>query len=470
MRPFTTLGPAIVVFIVAIAVAALTPKLSQRVGYAQAEARVLLASNVLQEDDILERISRATSAVAEKVAPSTVHIDVRSSGGFRGFGRGSSGAGWIYDARGHIVTNAHVVRGARSIDVQFSNGRRESAEVIGIDPFTDIAVLRADNSDGLIPAERATNVIPSQGNRVFAFGSPFGFRFSMSQGIISALGRDPANTIRTDGGFTNFIQTDAAVNPGNSGGPLVDVQGRVIGMNVAIATGRGTDDSEGQSAGISFAIPLATIESVVSQLIDSGEVRRGFLGVSLPNSRDPLGNLRDDYNAHGVVVPAVVAGRAADRAGMKADDIITHINGIVVTGTGVLRSLVSSTYPGEPLMVTVWRKGETIELTVMLDEFETTELASGDVYNRLIEFGAIMNRGQGGNGLVVVRVLEGSDAEEAGVRVGDVITTIDDKSVGDSESLVRLMTAAGLLTGDRVTVEFAREDSPPLQVTIRSER
>src|SRR5262249_19153086 len=145
-------------------------------------------------------------------------------------------------------------------------------ELFAADPYTDIAVVKVPESDDVFPARRATGLQPQQGDNVFVFGSPFGFKFSMSQGIISGLGRDPTAAAEF-GGYTNYIQTDAAVNPGNSGGPLVDIKGRVIGMNVAIATARssdGTTTDEGQSAGISFAIPLGTIESVVDQLITRG--------------------------------------------------------------------------------------------------------------------------------------------------------------------------------------------------------
>src|SRR5205085_7634281 len=143
--------------------------------------------------------------------------------------------------------NSHVVRGAKQIEVTFQDGRTSSAELVGQDPSTDIAVIQVKTDEGLFPVQRATALDLHQGERVYAFGSPFGFKFSMSEGIVSGLGRS-AHTMLGGGGISNFIQTDAAVNPGNSGGPLVDIRGRVVGMNVAIATAQNTSGAnEGQS-------------------------------------------------------------------------------------------------------------------------------------------------------------------------------------------------------------------------------
>ncbi|MGD1916156.1 MAG: S1C family serine protease [Phycisphaerales bacterium] len=257
MRRFITLGPAAVVLLTVLAALLAAPEIVRQTEATQARSQVLLARQELGQDDILLRINRATRAIAKSVEPGVVHLMTASR--FRG---GSAGSGWVYDDEGHILTNAHVVGGFDRLSVQLYTGRVMRAEVVGVDVFTDIAVLKAEDTTGLVPLPRATGEIPEQGDRVYAFGSPFNFKFSMSEGIVSGLGRDP-NTGASGSAFTNFIQTDAAVNPGNSGGPLIDVQGRVIGMNVAIATGRSGDGqitpTEGQSAGISFAIPLPTI-------------------------------------------------------------------------------------------------------------------------------------------------------------------------------------------------------------------
>ncbi|MCB1282446.1 MAG: trypsin-like peptidase domain-containing protein, partial [Salinibacterium sp.] len=268
MRRFIAYSPAVLLLIAVLSSMLLAPVVARRVGFAQNEARIQLARLTLDEDDILERISLATRAVADLVRPSVVHLDVASSAGFRQ-GVGASGSAWIYDDEGHVVTNAHVVRDGQRIIAELSDGRVYTLSRVGVDPLTDIAVLQLPTTAGIVPAQRATGEMPRQGDRVYAFGSPFGFKFSMSEGMISALGRDPRGAVVFESGFTNYIQTDAAVNPGNSGGPLVDTRGRVVGMNVAIATSTESEGTvSGQSAGISFAIPLRTIESVVDQIIE----------------------------------------------------------------------------------------------------------------------------------------------------------------------------------------------------------
>ena len=234
------------------------------------------------EDNVLELINQASRNIALKVEPSVVHVstsgNLAGTSGRSGFFT-SSGSGWVYDGLGHVITNAHVVASADVIELQFQNGERRSARFIGSDVRSDIAVLRVDPVR-MHPAERSTR-LPEQGELVYAFGSPFDFRFSMSSGIVSGLGRS-AGLAALD--TENFIQVDAAVNPGNSGGPLCDVQGRVIGMNTAIATGRGNQiGDEGQFAGIALAIPTRMIELIVDQIIAGEEVDQG-----VPRSPDGL--------------------------------------------------------------------------------------------------------------------------------------------------------------------------------------
>ncbi len=282
MRRIVSFGPAFVVLLTAGAVLVALPGMMMRVTAVRARERVELARQELDGDDILERFNRATQRVADAVEPSVVHLDIRM---WRG--AGASGSGWVFDDDGHIVTNAHVVGPASRVDVQFFDGRVETGQVVGVDPLTDIAVLKVPTGDYLVPVRRATGERVHRGDRVFAFGSPFNFKFSMSEGIVSGLGRTARGGIG-QAGITNYIQTDAAVNPGNSGGPLVDVNGRVVGMNVAIATAENSEGgTEGQSAGISFAIPLATIEPRVEQIIEGQTPRSGYLGVSMgPNPVD----------------------------------------------------------------------------------------------------------------------------------------------------------------------------------------
>ncbi len=456
MRRFTDWGPACVVLLATMLALVFAPAMVQRVEFAQTSARVSFARQSLGEDDILVRMDLAIRRVAEAVEPSVAHIDVRMKS--RGGSSGSSGSGWVFDTEGHVITNAHVLRGAESIRVQLSDGRLFAAELVGSDPLTDIAVLKLAESDGLIPAIRATGRHPRQGERVFAFGSPFGFKFSMSEGIISGLGREPAGAVATSSGYTNFIQTDAAVNPGNSGGPLVNVLGEVVGMNVAIATGSDTDGTtEGQSAGISFAIPLPVIESVATQLIQTGTVKRGFLGISLP--RRGTNTERVGYNGFGVLVPAVSRGGPADLAGVQADDVITEIDGQEVTGIGVLRSLISTIQPGQSVKLRLWRDGEVLTVEPKLVEAGPEVVVGSSVLGELFRFGVQIGEGVGTRGElrpVVARVARGSAAAAAGFESGQRVLRVAGEEVRSINELTEWLAAAGLLQGTEVEITVAQ--------------
>ena len=261
MRKLIAYGPSLVVLITALVVLLAGPAAVRRLTYAQTEARIVHASDRLAQSDVLEQLNQAYSDIAALVEPSVVHISstavVKNRFGQRRLSL-SSGSGWIYDEQGHIVTNEHVVKDAQSIEVQLHTGERRSAHLVGRDLRTDIAVIKV--APGLLhPARPGTKAPVRQGDLVFAFGSPFDFRFSMSSGIVSGLGRY-AGLMDID--YQNFIQVAAAINPGNSGGPLTDIHGRVIGMNTAIATGRGRSVGEGQFGGIGLAIPMSMIASV----------------------------------------------------------------------------------------------------------------------------------------------------------------------------------------------------------------
>ncbi|HBS28909.1 MAG TPA: hypothetical protein DEB06_05550, partial [Phycisphaerales bacterium] len=299
-----------------------------------------------------------------------VHIQARTAGRR---GPRASGAGWFYNDQGFIVTNAHVIEDADNIRVELHDGRVREAEVVGVDPYTDIALLKVDPSPGVIPLRRATGSPVLVGEQVFAFGSPFGIKFSMSRGIVSGLGRsEAASFVGMRGGYTNFIQTDAAINPGNSGGPLVNIDARVIGMNAAIANNVQWDGNgeplQGQSAGIGFAIPLDTIESVVEQLMERAVVLRGFLGVSLgPDFGPDVARATGlAYDGAGAVLQAVPPGQPAAVAGLRTLDIVTAIDGHPVPNSDVLRSLISIRKPGEAVDVTVWRAGAVQTIPVRL--------------------------------------------------------------------------------------------------------
>lgn len=453
MRRFTSVAPAVILACIAAFSIVAIPELVRSASYARTQAQIVLARQTIAQDDILERIDRAVRAVATSVEPSVVHIDILGGRESDSPGR-SSGSGWVWDAQGHIITNAHVVRDAERISVQFADGRAESGEIIAVDLFTDIAVLRIDPGPGVTPARRASNQRPETGDRVFAFGSPFGFKFSMSSGIISGVGRDARSDGRF-GGYSNFIQTDAAVNPGNSGGPLVNVRGEVIGMNVAIATARDTSGttSDGQSAGISFAIPLPVIDSVVDQLITSRRVSRGFLGISFgqPRMFAPV-----PEGVAGVRVSRVVDDGPAAAAGIRVGDLITHINEQPVPNSAVLRSFISITRPGTTATIRVLRDGESREVRATLGQLPA-EQAFVQVWPALAgEIGMIAKAEDAG--LTISEVYPGSPADRAGMKPGQRILDVAGDRPANFEDFYRLLVLAGLLENDPVTVRVAPAD------------
>ncbi len=457
MRRFTSFGPAFVVLITVLVTLLAAPAAVRRISFANTQARITLARAELDPDDILERINAAVRNIAKSVEPSVVHIqwDFQRARGARSV-MVAQGSGWVYDGAGHIVTNAHVVSGAPGLVVQLYDGRRVPADVIGVDQSTDIAVIKVRTSEGLFPASRATGVDVSQGDRVYAFGSPFGFKFSMSEGIVSGLGRDPRAVIDAapGGGYTNFIQTDAAVNPGNSGGPLVDIKGRVVGMNVAIATGRSPqgEPESGQSSGISFAIPLATIESVVDQLISQGSVARGYLGINHGDSASQaIARSRMNYVGPGVVVIGVEPGGPADQAGLHANDIILEFAGKPVADLPVLRSLISVNRPGQKTTMKVWRQGQTLELPVTLANQSATEVGMMDAAVAARQFGLVAAE-ESDEGLVIKGVIEGSQAQSAGLAPGLVITRVNDRRIQSTNDLLLSLAELGFANGRRLTI------------------
>ncbi len=467
MRRFITLGPAAVVLLTAMAALLAAPEIVRRTEAQQAHAQVTLARQELVQDDILLRINRATRAIAQSVEPGVVHLMSASR-----FSAGAAGSGWVYDDEGHILTNAHVVGGSDRVSLQLYTGRVMTADVVGVDVFTDIAVLKAEDATGMIPLPRATGEMPQQGDRVFAFGSPFNFKFSMSEGIVSGLGRDP-NTGAAGSAFTNFIQTDAAVNPGNSGGPLIDVRGRVIGMNVAIATGRSGDSlanpSEGQSAGISFAIPLSTIESVADQIIETGRVARGRLGIAFGGFRGQRPIIEDDvFKGIGVVVGQVTDGGPAERAGILADDIIESIGGQAVPSPDILRAVVNTMRPGKELSVRVWRDGTPIETTVVLDELDSINAIGGPTEQMLDRHIGLDIR-LDNRGLVYVRrTRDNSVARRAGLAEGQQIVAIDGQEIDTYTEFLDAIALSRIALGRETTILVREPESEQTrELTIR---
>src|SRR3954452_7390828 len=283
---------------------------------------------------------------------SVVEITVSTSQGSTPFGGGGSsataqGSGFVYDAAGHIVTNAHVVEGETSIKVELANGKTHSATLVGSDESTDIAVIKVDApASQLHPLALANSSAVEVGDGVVAIGSPFGLSETVTAGIVSALNRQ----IDSPNGFTipGAIQTDAAINHGNSGGPLLDLSGKVIGVNAQI------ESDSGDNAGVGFAIPSNTVKTVVAQILSGGQVQHAYLGVSIG---DAMG---------GAVVQQVQSGSPAAKAGLAAGDVVTAVDGQSVADAASLTAALAGLSPGDRVALSYTRNGSTHTLTVTL--------------------------------------------------------------------------------------------------------
>jgi putative serine protease PepD len=260
----------------------------------------------------------------------------------------AQGSGFVYDADGHVVTNQHVVDGAESVSVQLWNGKSYTAHVLGTDASTDLAVLKVDApSSQLFPLALGDSTKVAVGDSVVAIGSPFGLQETVTSGIVSALHREM--TSPNNFAIDDSIQTDAAINHGNSGGPLLNAQGKVIGVTSQI------ESDSGGSDGVGFAVPSNTIRSIAVQLISSGKAEHAFLGVEL---RDAATN--------GATVAQVRADTPASKAGLKAGDVITALGGKSISTSSELRAAVNARRPGDSVSLTYRRGGQSHTVTVKL--------------------------------------------------------------------------------------------------------
>ena len=259
------------------------------------------------------------------------------------------GSGFLYDGDGHIVTNAHVVGGASSISVKFWNGKTFDAQLVGTDASTDLAVLKVNAPvSELFPLSLGDSSNLAVGDAVVAIGSPFGLEGTVTSGIVSALHREMTSPNRF--AIDNSIQTDAAINHGNSGGPLLDAQGKVVGVTSQI------ESNSGGNEGVGFAIPSNTVRSIASQLISSGKAEHAFLGVVL----------RDSTSQTGAAIGQVRAGTPAAGAGLRAGDIVTAAAGKGITSASELRAAINAHRPGDTISVTYTRGGKSHTVKVKL--------------------------------------------------------------------------------------------------------
>lgn len=359
-----------------------------------------------------------------------------SGGQERSEERQSLGSGFIISDDGYVMTNAHVVQDADEILVRLNDRRELSAEVIGSDPQTDVALLKIDATD--LPTLTLGNSDALKvGEWVAAIGSPFGFDYSVTAGIVSAINR----TLPRDA-YVPFIQTDVAINPGNSGGPLFNLDGEVVGINSQIFT------RSGGFMGVSFAIPINVAMDVADQLREDGRVNRGWLGVIIqPVSQDLAESFGMD-DAIGALIADLDPEGPAARGGLQAGDVILEVNGEEVERSSNLPRLIGRGAPGTEVELTVMRDGEEILETVELGSWPDAEQPSGQATSNnqtrlgvmVAEINDEMSEQLNITGGVEVRQVEpGSAAEEAGIRRGDVIVSIDHRSVSSSDELVNIV-------------------------------
>ncbi|MEF8792200.1 DegQ family serine endoprotease [Thiohalorhabdus sp.] len=373
----------------------------------------------------------------------------------------SLGSGVIISADGYIVTNAHVVKNASEIVVQLTDRRQMEAELVGRDATIDIALLKVD-ADNLPTAQMGDPEEVSVGEWVVAIGSPFGFENSVTAGIVSAKGR----SLPSDN-YTNFIQTDVAVNPGNSGGPLFNLDGEVVGINAQIYS------KSGGFMGLSFAIPIDVAMDAVDQIKEHGEVRRGWLGVYIQDVSSDLAESFGMDKPTGALVARVIEGGPADKAGLQSGDVVIAVDGEEIRTAGDLPPKIGQLKPGSEATLTVVREGEERRISVTVGARDERQMAADEetgpskVLGMQVrpvpadirkELGLPADRG------VQVTEVVGGAAASAGVRKGDVILKLANRAVTGPKQLAELVE--GLPSG-RVTPMLVRRGEGALFLPIQ---
>lgn len=357
----------------------------------------------------------------------------------------SLGSGFVIDSSGIIITNNHVIEGADEITANFSDGSALTATLIGTDPKTDVAVLKVESEKPLVSVDFGDSKSMRVGDWVMAIGNPFGLGGTVTVGIISAQNRDI-----NSGPYDSFIQTDAAINRGNSGGPLFNAEGEVIGINTAIIS------PTGGSIGIGFAVPSNLAESVVIQLQEFGETRRGWLGVRIQQVTDDIAESLDMDKATGALVAGVTAGGPAEKSGVQPGDVILTFDGKDVPSMRELPRIVADTAVGKAVAVMVLRDGEEVEIAVTLGRLEEGEKliaaqAEADesdaakpveVLGMLLgeideESSAKFELADDAEGVLIIEVVENSNAAEKQVRAGDVIQEVSQQKVSNVDDVVK---------------------------------
>jgi serine protease DegQ len=361
------------------------------------------------------------------------------------------GSGVIIDAgRGYVITNDHVVKNAQEIQVTLMDHRQFSAKLVGTDFETDIAVLQIQ-ADNLTALPLGISKDLKVGDYVVAIGDPFGVGQTATFGIVSALGRTGLGIE----GYEDFIQTDASINPGNSGGALVNMAGQLAGMNTAIIS------QSGGNVGIGFAIPADMVRAIAQQLIESGKVSRGELGVSIQNLTPVLAEAMGIKVSTGALVSQVMRGSPAEKAGIKSGDVITELDGNPITSSGDLRNAIGQKAPGTSVRLTLLRDGKEQTVTATLEPQGTAPAPGGTQQKSGFLSGLTISPIPEDNldygkvkGVYVDSIAPGSVAALAGLQQGDIITSVDRTPVSTTGEFYRAVR--GHATGKPLLLEVQR--------------
>jgi serine protease Do len=359
----------------------------------------------------------------------------------------AAGSGFIISADGYVVTNNHVVEDSTDITVLMDNGDEHSASLVGTDPRTDLALLKIEDDVADLPFVTFAEQAPRVGDWVVAVGNPFGLGGTVTAGIVSASGRDISGSQTGD-----FLQIDAAVNRGNSGGPAFDLSGNVVGVNSAIFS------PTGGNVGIAFAIPASIVKQVVSDLKEDGRVTRGFLGVNIQDVTRDIADSVGLPTARGAVVTQTTEGAPAEKAGIRSGDIIVEVDGDAIDNALDLSRTIGGKDPGSAVAVTVWRNGAREELTVTLEKLDETQVAQqpeaptppqgieGPVESSV---GISLIPNADGDGIVIQDVDPDSIAANKGLAPGDVILETDNKVIATADDFEKAI--AGVRDSGRST-------------------
>ncbi len=353
----------------------------------------------------------------------------------------SQGSGFFVSKDGYLMTNSHVVKGAEKITVIFSDGRELDASLIGADPRTDIAIIKVDGSDfPFLPLGNSDTINIAEW--VIAIGSPFQLEASVTVGVVSAKGRQ---NLRIND-FEDFIQTDAAINPGNSGGPLLNLQSEVIGINTAIFS------RNGGYMGIGFAIPSNMASNIMKQIIETGTVTRGFLGVALQPVDKELADAFNLDKPEGALISKVEKDSPADKGGLKQGDIILEYNNTPIRSQslGSFKNDISMIKPGSTIKFKINRKGKIMEIPIMIGSASDADALAGGVTSKIgieaenltPELAAQLGYSSSEEGVVITKVKPGSAAAMAGIRPGFIILSVNHKKVLNTTDFAQALNEA----------------------------